>query len=98
MKDGIRNVRVRTPFKSPMPAPIASPASAASQMLVPALKIWAVTILVKMALAPTDRSNSPAIMSTPTPSAAIPTSGTCWNAVVTFAWLRYAKLPGAIAA
>ena len=43
---------------------------------------------------PTDRSNSPAIISTPTPSAGMPTSGITWSAIETFAELVYGNSSG----
>ena len=65
-----------------MPVPISSPMSAASQTFSPLVASCAITMLLKTKLTPTERSNSPAIMRIPTPSAGMPTSiGIVYSAV-----------------
>ena len=74
MNDGIFSRSVISPLIRPIPVPITSPMSAASQVFIPFVASWPTRILLMMKLAPTERSNSPAIMRTPTPSAGMPTS------------------------
>ena len=97
IKDGILNRSVIIPLSSPIPVPISSPMSAASQSFIPLVASCAVTMLLKIKLFPTERSYSPAIIKTPTPSAGIPTSmGIVYSAFWILAKLLKAKKSGLI--
>ena len=73
--EGIFSHSVTTPFNAPMAHPMSTAMIAAMNGDVPSWDSMAITVLLKTKLLPIERSNSPEIISTPTPMAGIARSG-----------------------
>jgi hypothetical protein len=99
MKDGIANCSVISPFKAPIrvPSTIATADAIQTEMDISFINI-AATTETNVAAAPTDKSNSPAIIRTPTPKATMPTDGIACSITEMFGPDRYLKLVGMISA
>ena len=99
MKDGIANCRVINPFNVPIkvPSTIATADAIQTGTDISFINI-AATTETNVAAVPTDKSNSPAIIRTPTPTATIPRDGIACSMTEMFGPERYLKLVGAISA
>ena len=99
MKDGIANCSVISPFNVPIRVPntIATAEAIQTETDISFINI-AATTETNVAAVPTDRSNSPAIIRTPTPKATMPKDGIACSITETFGPDRYLKLFGAIRA
>ena len=93
MKDGIANCSVISPFNAPIrvPSTIATAEAIQTGTDISFINIAATTD-TNVAAVPTDRSNSPAIIRTPTPKATIPRDGIACSITEIFGPDRYLNL------
>src|ERR1700733_639865 len=97
MKDGMANCSVISPFNAPIrvPSTIATAEAIQTEMDMSFIIIAAATE-TNVEAVPTDKSNSPAIIRTPTPKATIPSDGIACSITEMLGPDRYLKLVGAI--
>ena len=88
MKEGTLDFTTIKPLINPITTPQKSPASTAIHRGTPALNSFAMTSAVRVKVAPTDRSNSPAIISRLTPSAMMTSEGIALSISWIFPMLR----------